>query len=123
MSHPANLVQAKSLISMRVRRSTLQTLRRIGDETGEYMWGIMRRLIEQEVNGPIQNRHSQERRPAEPLSTIWIKFSTRSGLRIRARQTRERLVDLIERLAQQELHRLGMSDEHKEHPRLPIGHG
>ena len=110
MSHPANLVQAKGLISMRVRRSTLQTLRRIADETGEYMWGIMRRLIEQEANGPVQNRPSQEKRPAEPLSTIWIKASTRSGLRTRSRQTRERLVDLIERLAQQELHRLRLSD-------------
>ncbi|MGH8058060.1 MAG: hypothetical protein ACREOH_12625 [Candidatus Entotheonellia bacterium] len=110
MSRTANLVQTKGLISMRVRRSTLQTLRRIADETGEYMWGMMRRLIEQEANGPIQNRHSQEKRPAEPLSTIWIKVTTRSGLRTRARQTRERLVDLIERLAQQELHRLRLSD-------------
>lgn len=110
MAHLANPVQSKGLISMRVRRSTLQILRRVADETGEYMWGSMKRLIEQETSRPIRNRKAQGKRPAEPLSTIWIKPSTRAGLRSRARQTRERLVDLIERLAQQELQRLRLDD-------------
>ncbi|MDP3794689.1 MAG: hypothetical protein Q8R13_02045 [bacterium] len=100
---PPRTTVKKKLISMRVRRSTLRKLRRIADETGEYIWGLMRRLAEAEKYGPLPSRSPSPR--IERLSTIWVKPATRETIYTRIKETGEPILTLIGRLARQELER------------------